>query len=402
MSPKAFAGLAVGSHSFSVRARDAAGNVDASPATYSWTVTAPTGSADRFVSPAGSDSNSCTAAAPCLSFNKAYRSASAGQTVEVAAGSYAAQTMSADSSKTGPGVVSFRPAAGATVTVANLYMEGTSYVRFTGIGFGSRIQVENTNPATAGSTYVTFENASASTFRFVGRVSNLTVRGGTFGNTVDNQPQIKKYNPGDPSSSRPFNVLIDGASFANFRRSGSTIHTECLQILHADTVTVRNSRFNTCDGTGAIGITDGPSDNITIENNMFGPGGDAYFNAQITKSVRNLVLRFNSSAKAMIFSDTEVGGPYTVTGNYMPRNASFCTSGATYTANVLQGGTCGASDIAVAAMRFVDAANFDLHLRSDSEARNAVPLSVAAPATDIDGDLRPLGGTPDAGADEAG
>jgi hypothetical protein len=38
-SPKAYSGLSVASHTFSVRARDAAGNVDPSPATRTWTVT---------------------------------------------------------------------------------------------------------------------------------------------------------------------------------------------------------------------------------------------------------------------------------------------------------------------------------------------------------------------------
>ncbi len=41
-SPKAYSGLAVGSHTFTVRATDAAGNTDLSAATRSWTVEAPT------------------------------------------------------------------------------------------------------------------------------------------------------------------------------------------------------------------------------------------------------------------------------------------------------------------------------------------------------------------------
>jgi hypothetical protein len=39
-SPRAYSGVSVGSHTFRVRARDAAGNVDASPASQAWTVTA--------------------------------------------------------------------------------------------------------------------------------------------------------------------------------------------------------------------------------------------------------------------------------------------------------------------------------------------------------------------------
>lgn len=39
-SPKAYSGLSTGSHTFSVRAHDAAGNVDATPATATWTISA--------------------------------------------------------------------------------------------------------------------------------------------------------------------------------------------------------------------------------------------------------------------------------------------------------------------------------------------------------------------------
>lgn len=40
-SPKAYSGIAVGSHSFSVRATDPAANVDATPATYQWEIESP-------------------------------------------------------------------------------------------------------------------------------------------------------------------------------------------------------------------------------------------------------------------------------------------------------------------------------------------------------------------------
>jgi hypothetical protein len=47
-SPKSYSGLASGSHTFSVRARDVVGNMDASPAVRSWTVTAPGVANDMF------------------------------------------------------------------------------------------------------------------------------------------------------------------------------------------------------------------------------------------------------------------------------------------------------------------------------------------------------------------
>jgi hypothetical protein len=42
-SPREYTGLAAGPHQFSVRAKDAVGNTDASPASHSWTISAPQG-----------------------------------------------------------------------------------------------------------------------------------------------------------------------------------------------------------------------------------------------------------------------------------------------------------------------------------------------------------------------
>ena len=400
-SPKSYSGLSNGTHSFEARAVDGTGNVDPSPASRTWTVNVTSAGANLVVSTTGSDANPCTAGAPCRTFDRAYHVAAAGDVVEVAGGSYPDQVMSADGSKTGPGVVTFRPAAGANVTLSRLYLGGASYVKFRDIDVSGRITVEQTDPTTVGSTDVTFENTTAATLRFVGRIRNITVRGGEFGNTVDNQPQVKKYNQTDPDSSRPFNVLVEDAYFHDFTRSGTTVHTECFQVINADTLTIRGSRFNNCDGTGDIGITDGPHRNITLENNFFGKAGDAYHAVQMTKNQSNLVVRNNSASKPVIFSDSDSGGPYTLVGNYFPFNPSTCTAGATYSRNVFAGGTCGPTDLNVPAMRFVDVNGFDLHLAPNSEALNRGD-SAAYPAADIDGQARPMGGAPDAGADEAG
>ncbi|HEY7018325.1 MAG TPA: choice-of-anchor Q domain-containing protein, partial [Gaiellaceae bacterium] len=67
--------------------------------------------------------------------------------------------------------------------------------------------------------------------------------------------------------------------------------------------------------------------------------------------------------------------------------------------NVIQGGSCGATDLN-AASGFVNPSS-NLHLAAGSAAINRGDPS-SYPASDIDGQARPAGGRADAGADEAG
>src|SRR6185437_2543349 len=46
-----------------------------------------------YISPSGSDANACTVAAPCRTFNRAYRAAAPGDSVQIGAGTYPAQTI---------------------------------------------------------------------------------------------------------------------------------------------------------------------------------------------------------------------------------------------------------------------------------------------------------------------
>src|SRR5688500_6408434 len=75
--------------------------------------------ATRAVATSGADSGACTTAAPCKTFGYAYRQAAAGDIVEVAAGSYASQSIPRVSGRTAP-AVEFRPKSGATVSLGGL------------------------------------------------------------------------------------------------------------------------------------------------------------------------------------------------------------------------------------------------------------------------------------------
>src|SRR4051812_22367419 len=80
--------------------------------------------ADRYVSTTGSDSGSCTAAAPCKSLGRAYVVASPGQVVEVAAGTYGGQTIGYDASKTSEADVVIQAAPGTRPVLGGLSVYG--------------------------------------------------------------------------------------------------------------------------------------------------------------------------------------------------------------------------------------------------------------------------------------
>ena len=78
----------------------------------------------------------------------------------------------------------------------------------------------------------------------------------------------------------------------------------------------------------------------------------------------------------------------------------YCDSRIAYSYNVFQGGTCSSTD-ANAPAGFRNPGALDLHLLAGSVAINR-GNSGSYPGLDIDGQTRPMGGRPDAGADEAG
>ena len=138
-------GLACGTtYTVGVLARDTAGNVSARTAAQATTsacsTTPPPSGAQVFVSPSGNDAAACSQVAPCRSFDRAYRVAQPGQTVEVACGSYGAQSVGRDASKTSSSDVVFRPANSAApcvrilgpLSLGDTFTQGPNHISFVG------------------------------------------------------------------------------------------------------------------------------------------------------------------------------------------------------------------------------------------------------------------------------
>ena len=143
----AFSGLSCGmTYSLGVQAFDAAGNASYLPESILTSATnacsarrlrrlaaAVGGVASVFVSSSGSDANACSQAAPCKTFDRAYRVAACGATVSVAGGSYPDQSINAPE-KECSAYVTFSPAAGAVVTAQTVTIRSGDWIKFLGNG----------------------------------------------------------------------------------------------------------------------------------------------------------------------------------------------------------------------------------------------------------------------------
>jgi hypothetical protein len=344
------------------------------------------------ISPAGSDSNPCSAAAPCRSFDRAYRAAAPGQAVEAAPGSYGSQAIRADGSKTSGSDVVFRPAAGGGVSVGTLNVDG-SHVSFENMSMSAWAVRE-------GAADVTFRNVRAGLI-FITSARDVSVLGGEVGPADSSDPQIKAANTS--GAAVPTNILIDGVDFHDFtRRQDPNAHVECLQFGAGENVTIRNSRFRNCETQGLFIRSWGGTArirNFVIENNFFDRTTVGYYPLRVSTmagvTYDNIKIRYNSGLQSFIVDPGSATNVEWV-GNFAPREQSMCTSSQTFRYNVWDDADCSATD-KKAAGGFLAPLVTDLHLLPTSPAVGAGDPN-DHPATDIDG--HPRGDDPDAGADE--
>jgi len=353
-----------------------------------------------FVSTTGSD-GTCTRAAPCATFAHAYRVARAGQTVEVAAGAYAPQSIPVDPSKTSLSDVVFRPATGATVVIG-CPDTGTGCIDI----FGSHVTIENMHIASLprvngypwqgtvdterGSTDVTLVDIDAGSLNAA--ASNLTVRGGDWGPSID--PHNMRI------VDECVNCTFDGLFIHDFAVAQGG-HMECLTFDGGTNVTIRDSEFRSCADFAIFAKPYGEINGALIENDVFwNPRGfdqsnDIKFTSDGGGSCANIVIRFN-----LVSDDiNDDCGNVAVVGDIQLARQQSCGPG--WDANLfvdVQG--CGVHARRVSDARFADQAAGDFHLLPGSPAIGAGP-PVDFPGTDKDGHRRPAGARPDAGPYEA-
>jgi hypothetical protein len=359
-----------------------------------------------FIKPTGSDSNPCTRLRPCRSFNRAYHDARPGETVRVGAGSYPGQTIRRDSSKTSSRDVVFVPAPRSRVVVTGEVFVFGRHVQFRRMRFLDGWQ---TNSSARDVTFYGIRSRHL----FIMSGSNIRVIRGSIGVRNQSPDYDSMITTASGSSSPPTNILLSRVWFHDWIDvdAGQANHIECLQIGSGVNLTIRKSRFERC-GTHDIfirswGTLNGgyhPLKNIRIENNYFDKTSDGFYAIQfvddLATSSTSFLVRNNSSLQA--FHDNIRNGSIRFSGNAISNMSSWeCGQSrrSRWHYNVYgRGAKCGSTD-RVGRLRFMNPGALDLRLRLGSAAINrGDPLSY--PRTDIQGQRRPKGPRPDAGADE--
>ncbi|MGH8985301.1 MAG: fibronectin type III domain-containing protein, partial [Acidimicrobiia bacterium] len=399
------------SYTFAVEAYDAAGNVSSRTSLNASTGACPTSTgADVYLSPTGSDGSACTASAPCKSFDRAYQEAQLGDVVELAGGTYPDQVLDAANAKARgtalADLVVFRPAAGAAVKVGNLDIR-VPHIEFRDMEiakFKARYYV--LDPDLYASGDLTFRNIKTHHFSLNSmqhvRVVNVDV-GPNRNPENGDWPQDGIFVGTYPQDARDVtDILFDNVYVHDVTEPTSDAHSDCVQFTAGIDVIIRNSRFEDCEHADLMIKADqGPIDGFLIENNFFDRTLSAHFSINLyetSRGCRDVLIR-NNTALQNIRSDACSGG--TMTGNIQPSMAPHACSAANVELswNVYESGVeCGPNDL-VAPVAFVNRANFDLRLASGSAAIDRGNPS-SYPAKDIDGQARPKGGAPDAGAHE--
>jgi hypothetical protein len=259
-TPDAYSNLIVATHHFSVRAEDAAGNVDATPAAYDWTVEAE-------APPPPPPPTECTTTVSSTSAaQSAVSSAAVGSVVCLANGSYGKVTLSATKAAPGvtlraqnPGQATLESASvgGSHLTLARFVV--TNGVTIQTNSVGTRIEHNRITGGGQGIDACPTNTSWCTEERIVG---NQLI--GPFGEDAIH-------------ANRYHGLYVEGNEITNVRENGN--HSDCLQtVWRGDHIYFRRNYLhdNRCQGffvkdqtMSTSEIPGGPVEGIVVEDNLF-------------------------------------------------------------------------------------------------------------------------------------
>ena len=294
-TPKTYSGVAVGSHQFSVRAIDAAKNVDPTPAAQSWTVE----EEEEVVTPPPPNEECTTTVSSTAAAQSAVASASPGSVVCLSNGSYGALALNA--TKTAPGVVMrAENPGGATLSSATLTGARLTLARFKVNGEvtiepGTTGMVVDHNRITGGYMGVNAGPTSSTQINDAAITNNQLV--GPFG---EDAIRLNRYHDADGNG---VGILIEGNEISHVRENGN--HSDCLQAVWVGDHLVYRKNYlhdNRCQGF-FVKDQASPVVGINVEDNLFvrdnepcegasGCGQPAYF--QVFGPYSGFVMKRNT------------------------------------------------------------------------------------------------------------
>jgi len=306
------------------------------------------------VSPTGDDAGCVRGnrSRACLTFNRAYSIARCGDTVEVAAGTYAKQVIYEVAALSGcSGNVTIQPASGAAVTVEGIDLgtvDGGQVTdapdKLTIKGFTMPDGIAMYGDATD----ITIDSVDGGAF-FIAGGRHVTIKNSDWGpcnsSGDTNCETFFSRQIVIENSESTSDILIEGNTIHDFLLTNPNDHYECIRTDGGANVIIRGNRFSNCE-IYAMTITK-PSGTWLIEKNFFGRTSCCAFSPpQIDRS------------SSVVLGDATSGGRVIIRNNNFGAKQTTVSEGATgystvsIIGNILESNSC-LPDVAYASNLFL-------------------------------------------------